>query len=401
MGVFDRMIVEYANPLQYWIDVWNFSPALRRLVMTVGVIAVVGIVLALCIAGVSVVAQLVVRFSGPNLKRLATNRDTEGLVRALQYLDLRSDAAVSLRTIGAPAVLPLIQAIEDPESFISKRTTRRFVKEHKGQYWVGWELIRPAADTLAKINDPNAVEPFIRAISDTILRNEARLAAAKALGNIRDRRAVEPLIEAMGICEDDYNVWSPSYVGHGIEEKVLLCESVATALGKISDPRAVGALIKFLDFGHGYWRISEGKRKADASAVKALGEIGDPRAIETLLSRLQHWVFPPGGDEPTAHHHADISVCQAAATALAKIGEPAVPGLLQRLVFGRVGAFECNERFLAFNALCEIGLPAVAALTAACNDTDMTIATTAKSAIEEFRRGGLGWAVQVPPTWLR
>jgi HEAT repeat protein len=53
-----------------------------------------------------------------------------------------------------------------------------------------------AAEALAKLGDPRAVEPLIRALGD--IDSDVRGSAARALAKLGDPRAVEPLVRALG-----------------------------------------------------------------------------------------------------------------------------------------------------------------------------------------------------------
>lgn len=85
---------------------------------------------------------------GPNVKRLAKNKDTESLVRALQYkkdAKVRAAAARALGDFGdRRAVELLITAIRDPDKDVR------------------WS----AVSALGDIGDRSAVEPLITAIRD-------------------------------------------------------------------------------------------------------------------------------------------------------------------------------------------------------------------------------------------
>jgi HEAT repeat protein len=129
-----------------------------------------------------------------------------------------------------------------------------------------------------------------------------RRAAAVALGDIGDSAAVEPLI---------------AFLSESPSEKFSAPNPVAVeALAKIGAP-AVEPLITALETAkrsnNPLMDESIGLR---AGAADTLGEIGDPQAIDVLLKSL--WDKIP-------------VVRNSTAWALGKIGEPAVPRLIEIL----------------------------------------------------------------------
>jgi HEAT repeat protein len=112
----------------------------------------------------------------PNVQRLKTQGDVDGLIEALGYEDdhnIRLAAASALGRIGdTRAVKPLIVALDD----------RLRVKE-------------VAAQALGEIGDPVAVEPLIATLGDE--NWEVRSTVAKALGKIGDPRAKKPLVNLL------------------------------------------------------------------------------------------------------------------------------------------------------------------------------------------------------------
>lgn len=103
------------------------------------------------------------------------------------------NARNALAKIGAPAVTPLIAALDDNNNNVREG----------------------AAGVLAIIKDRRAVEPLITLLGDTL--SDVRLAAVQALGDIGDSRAVAPLILALA------------------DEKTHICNSAIHALAKIGD----------------------------------------------------------------------------------------------------------------------------------------------------------------------
>lgn len=116
------------------------------------------------------------------------------------------------------------------------------------------------------------------------------------------------------------------------KDDVLLCRLIILQLGKLRDRRAVPALIAHL-----------GEVQNRREMVDALGDIGDPAAVPALLQRLQHDEYVP--------------VRAQAARALAKIGRVDVVPVLDRV---------------------------------AHEDTEADVATAAREAITQLRKGRSG-----------
>jgi len=197
------------------------------------------------------------------------NRAIEPLITTLKHNDLAVQhfVAAALVKIGEPAVKPLITVLKNTNP----------------------DSFRVKAITvLGKISNKHAVEPLIATLKYTG-SDAMRAAAAIALGKIGDKRAVEPLILAL---KDMYSI---------------LQYEAATALVKIGEP-AVEPLITVL-------KLADTNITRAAAAI-ALGKIGDKRAVEPLILALKDM---------------DSILQYEAATALVKIGEPAVEPLITRL----------------------------------------------------------------------
>jgi len=172
---------------------------------------------------------------------------------------------------------------------------------------------------LGQIDKPRAVEFFITALKDKVLRFVAvsvlgdwkateavealipvlkhqdqsmHLTAAVALGNIGDERAVEPLILALNDKDaGDAAAVALGKIGAKMEDTPLRARTVEaliaastsnnyamSALGKISDPRAMDPLLAALKGQSSHIR---------AIAAEALGKFGNVHAVEPLIAALQ------------------------------------------------------------------------------------------------------------------
>ena len=190
-------------------------------------------------------------FGPPNIEKMKSRRDVQGLIKALDYEKdgfVRSQAAYALRELGnARAVEPLIAALKDKES--------------------GVKMVAVAAlgELCAQLGDAalctRAVQPLIAALGDSEVH--VRIHAAEALDRIGSHledaplraRAVEPLIAALDNNDPSVRI------------------EAGEALGRIGIP-AVEPLIAVLQGGHSSLR---------QLAATTLGEIGDPRAVTPLM----------------------------------------------------------------------------------------------------------------------
>jgi HEAT repeat protein len=123
--------------------------------------------------------------------------------------DTRRNATLALIRIGSPAVIPLIEKLHD--------TNRNglFFEEGPEQSYPNFYSFSFVTQALAKIGDPQAVEPLI----DLLLKcNSWREAAiiASALGDLHDSRAIGPLKQ---IAAREYK-YSTAYSSDGLEYEV-------------------------------------------------------------------------------------------------------------------------------------------------------------------------------------
>jgi len=270
------------------------------------------------------------------------------LIQALGdwYSDVRGAACAALGAIGDPHAVPaLIQALGDRDKVVREAACGALgaigdphaVPALIQALGDGDRDVREAAcEALVKIGKP-VVPALIQALGDG--DRYVRSAACEALGRIGDPHAVPALIQALG--DGDRYVRSAA------------CE----ALGRIGDPHAVPAFIQAL--GDGDWDV----RKA---ACGALGRIGDPQAVPALS------VWAAAGE-------------QAAQDALQSLGQP--PMELQEAITHllHAGDWCVVQRALWHNAVCEavaqVGAPAVPALIQALGDNWAVVRSAACAAL--------------------
>jgi len=180
--------------------------------------------------------------------------------------DFRNLAAEALRSIGEPAVKPLLAALKDENAWVRANAARA----------LGWA------------RDPRAVQPLITALNDQ--QAAVGRIAAEALGQIADPRAARPLIEALKD-SDDSSLARPvidalTRIGRPCVIPLIdelqhpdpsIRASAAEALGCLRDRRAVGPLVDAYK-----------QQRVGYNALLALGRIDDPRGIEVVIRALKH-----------------------------------------------------------------------------------------------------------------
>ncbi len=262
------------------------------------------------------------RLLAPNIEKLQSKRDVQGLIKALRHKEpaLREAAVLALGNLGGTgAVEPLIQALKDENQKVRTRAVSALQKSRDPRAVEGLiealdrkdnQLCRRTAEALVKIGT-SAVAPLIAALKDGTHGYKARSKVASVLGQIGDTRAAEPLIAALkhhhpilrqAAAEALGKIGDPRAARPLVEaldhDDAELCFLAAEALQKIGDPRAVEPLIEVLKDGgcDTGWR-----------AASALGKIGDPRAVDPLIEALDQ---------------EEAFLCLTAAEALGKIGDP-------------------------------------------------------------------------------
>lgn len=149
-----------------------------------------------------------------------------------------------------------------------------------------WAIREEAALLLGGLKDPRAVAPLVSALRDQDRSvREAATGALKAIG--------EPSVLVLGVCLTDPDL--------------SVQESASSVLASIADERVLKPLMKALRSHDWIVRMH---------AAKALGRIKNPDAIPVLIPLLQDKVK---------------AVREETSTALAAIGDRAIPALLETL----------------------------------------------------------------------
>jgi HEAT repeat protein len=324
--------------------------------------------------------------------------------------------------IGAPAVGPLVSALEDQDKDIRKVAVHALdllgwspdSGESGAAYWV----TRRDFDKCVQIGGA-AVGPLAAALQDK--DEEIRCAAVEALGQIGDARAVESLLLALQDRNRDVSgaaaealeklAWTPDVgeaggafwaatakwdkcvqIGAPAVEPLIaelkggdhaVRQAAAEALGRIGDARATTPLV--------FAALRDREGGVRDAAVKALVDIGDASAFETLISALDdrnirlreagaRAFAPIQNTRGVSVDYQDKDVRRAAARALGAIGDPAAVAALG----GGLKDRDDDVRKAAAGALVQIGAPAVEPLVAALSDPNEDACETAVKALVQI-----------------
>lgn len=247
-------------------------------------------------------------FGSPNIDGLKVKGDIQGLVKASLHRDaqVRQAAVEALVKIGAPAVEPLIAALQHRDNAIRITSAKvlgqigdgRAVKALTAALEDKNVDVRQAVtEALAKVGTP-AVESLITALQHK--DNAVRTASARVLGQIGDERAVEALIACFQTGPDETfgshsdrraavvqalaEIGAPAIqpLMAALKEGKVDSSDAAKVLIQIGGQQAVEPLIII------YESICNSERPFGIEEVAiALGELGDSRAVEPLINGLE------------------------------------------------------------------------------------------------------------------
>jgi HEAT repeat protein len=166
----------------------------------------------------------------------------------------RYQALAGLVKLGAAAVLPLCQALKDPNAY-----TRRF-----------------AAEALAKIGDRRAIAPLIIALQESELYVQRYVVGA--LGAVGDGRAIEPLYRALANREIAQKA---AFALHAVLKRAAEAASpnLLQQIASLNDEGVYVAEVPDTDGGYLSWEREE--RRLDYRPVKQLAQQELERRGET------------------------------------------------------------------------------------------------------------------------
>jgi len=268
-------------------------------------------------------------FGPPDIRQMEAKRDAQGLIKALTF----KDAAIRIA----------------------------------------------AAEALAPMKDPQAVEPLVGLLKDD--HPGVRLAAVAALSARGGFRVVEPLVSALDDSNADVRATAETAVYRRLmtepDNETRL--ATATALGRIRAASSVQALIKAV------MDADEGVRVASIKSLQAIGDVAAILPLTIVLAHEQIRQKSTGRSSP--------AVERAAMKALdALCDEKAIESLTAALSHD-----DADVREVVVKRLARIGSPLVAApLAASLGDEDPVIRRSAARGLSE-----IGWTPTADETGAR
>ena len=211
----------------------------------------------------------------PNIWQLQAQRDSKGLINALQNEapEVRRQAAAALRVIGAVEAIPALRralaAEQDAlththldmvlETLLAERQETEAARSTQTFQLIAQlkssdpDIIIRAAQALGRLKDKTAVEALVLVFHNALLPANVRLAAAEALIEMESAPAVVTLVAALK---------SPSWQAR---------RNAAAMLGLMNADWAVERLVD---------RLRDDHALVQRTAYAALQRIGTPRALE-------------------------------------------------------------------------------------------------------------------------
>lgn len=238
-------------------------------------------------------------FGPPNIAQLEAKRDVQGLIKALAYKDsgVRIAAADALAPLKDPiAVEPLVELLRDDDAGVREASVRALAA--RGGVRVVEPLVGALSDTNVAVRGVAATAVFRRLMTDP--DQEARKATATAIGRVRAKDGVEPLIKAIMDADEGVRVAAIKAL-HAIGDVaaiqplivVLAHEQVrqkTTGRSSLAVERTVSQALDGLCTVEAIDVLQAALAHDDADvreiAVKRLARIGSPLVADALVSRL-------------------------------------------------------------------------------------------------------------------
>jgi HEAT repeat protein len=238
-------------------------------------------------------------FGPPDIQQLEAKHDVQGLIKALSYRDaaIRTQAADALAPLRDPmAVDPLVALLDDGDVNVRRAAIRALAARG------GIRVVEPLVKALGD-SDPEARNAAAQAIHKRLLTDpdqDARKATVNALGRIQSVDAVEPLAKSMTDADDGVRVAAVKALqaigepGSVVPMIVVLAHeqarSRATGRSSLAVERAIGAALDVLCTERAIGALQSAIAHDDADvreiAVKRLARIASPAVIDILSLRL-------------------------------------------------------------------------------------------------------------------
>ena len=234
-------------------------------------------------------------FGPPDIRQMEAKRDTQGLIKALAFKDaaIRKAAAEALAPMKDPtAVEPLAGLLKDENPGVRRAAVAALAA--RGGFRVVEPLVGALQDLDVDVRATAATAVYRRLMTDPDA--ETRRATAAALGRIRDVEAVSPLAKAITDSDD------------------------AVRVAAIKALQAIGSLDAVLPLTIALAQVQVREKltgkpspTVERAATQALDALCDETAIDQLEAALRH---------------DDAEVREIAVRRLARIGTPLVAGPL-------------------------------------------------------------------------
>jgi HEAT repeat protein len=208
-------------------------------------------------------------FGPPNIEKLKEKKDIPGLIKALDYVKDDSIVQAAVTALGEShdnsVIPPLLSLLHKKVSDLTKKKTVEALAES----YRALDALYLTPDVLLPMVELLKI-PFLRdSVPLTTILDKARNKdeVVEALVEI-GQPAVAPLVSILSACTGDNKPSDPA-------------RCAIMALGKIADPGAVDALIRYLN-------NPASDLYARGSAMVALGRIDSDLALEAIIEMLGH-----------------------------------------------------------------------------------------------------------------
>ena len=238
-------------------------------------------------------------FGPPDIQQLASKRDVQGLIKALSYKDaaVRTAAADALAPLKDPmAVEPLVALLGDEDANVRRAVIRALAA--RGGIRVVEPLVTALDDRDGEARGAASQAVYRRLLTDP--DQDTRRATVNALGRIRAKDGVEPLARTMMDAEESVRVAAVKAL-QAIGEPTAVtsmivvlaheqARSKATGRSSLAVERAIGQALDVLCDARAVPALQAAMKHDDADvreiAIKRLSRIAAPDVADALVARL-------------------------------------------------------------------------------------------------------------------